>query len=200
VSSWALVPVKAAGTGKQRLAHCLTQAQRAELIRVMLGEVLTALARAPSIDQVLVLSSERGHVPNAIEVVSDPGTGLNASLQAMLPALQARGATRLTILFADLPLVSAEDVSALMAAAAAGAAAAAPDHAGSGTNALTLPLPTPFRLKFGPGSFAAHVAEAARTRLSLTRVQRQGLACDIDEPADIEALKKRRDPRYAFLG
>ena len=193
MSSWALVPVKAAGTGKQRLAHCLTQAQRAELIRVMLGEVLTALARAPSIDQVLVLSSERGHVPNAIEVVSDPGTGLNASLQA-------RGATRLTILFADLPLVSAEDVSALMAAAAAGAAAAAPDHAGSGTNALTLPLPTPFRLKFGPGSFAAHVAEAARTRLSLTRVQRQGLACDIDEPADIEALKKRRDPRYAFLG
>jgi 2-phospho-L-lactate/phosphoenolpyruvate guanylyltransferase len=75
----------------------------------------------------------------------------------------------------------------------------APDHTGSGTNALSLPLPTPFQFKFGPGSFAAHRAEAARAGLSATTVRRAGLACDIDEPADIEALRERRDPRYAFL-
>jgi 2-phospho-L-lactate guanylyltransferase len=199
MSSWALVPVKAGGLGKQRLASSLTQAQRAELIRVMLGEVLEALAATPAIERVLVLSGERGHVPGAIEVAGDPGTGLNESLQAMLPALAARGATRLTILFADLPLVSAADVSALVEAAGATAVALAPDHAGTGTNALTLPLPTPFRLKFGPGSFAAHLAEAERTGLSVTAVERAGLARDIDEPADIEALRARHDPRYAFL-
>jgi 2-phospho-L-lactate guanylyltransferase len=198
VSSWALVPVKAGTLGKQRLAHSLTEVQRAELIRLMLAEVLLALSATPAIDKVLVLSSARGHVPQAIEVVGDPGRGLNDSLQAMLPRVRARGATRLTILFADLPLVSAEDVSALIAAAGS-AAAVAPDHAGTGTNALTLPLPSPFELKFGPGSFAAHLGEAARTGVRLTRVQRAGLACDIDEPADIEALRARHDPRYAFL-
>ncbi len=199
MSSWALVPVKAGGLGKQRLAGCLSEAQRERLIRVMLGEVLGALAATAAIDRVLVLSSERGAVPQAIEVAPDPGTGLNDSLQAMLPALRARGATRVTILFADLPLVTSADASALVAAAGAMAAAAA-DHAGTGTNALTLPLPTPFRLSFGPGSFAAHQAEALRSGLTLTSVHRAGLACDIDEPADIEALRARRDPRYAFLG
>jgi 2-phospho-L-lactate/phosphoenolpyruvate guanylyltransferase len=199
LSSWALVPVKAGGLGKQRLAHALTHQQRGALVRVMLGEVLTALAAAPAIDKVLVLSSARGPVPQAIEVLRDPGSGLNASLQAMLPLLQARGATRLTILFADLPLVTATDIADLVAAAGASAVAVAPDHAGTGTNALTLPLPTPFQLRFGPGSCAAHLAEAARTGLTVEVVQRAGLACDIDEPADLEALRMRRDPRYAFL-
>jgi 2-phospho-L-lactate guanylyltransferase len=198
VSSWALVPVKAGGLGKQRLAHALSLLQRDELIRVMLGQVLGALADTAAIERVLVLSRERGAVPPQIEVLSDSGTGLNESLQALLPVLQARGATRLTILFADLPRVSAADVCALIEAAGADAALA-PDHAGTGTNALTLPLPSAFRLRFGPGSCAAHVAEAAGTGLTLRRVQRAGLACDIDEPADLEALKARRDPRYAFL-
>ena len=103
-------------------------------------------------------------------------------------------------LFADLPLVRAADVAALMAAAGDAAVALAPDHAGTGTNALTLPLPTPFELKFGPGSFAAHLAEASRVALTATVVRREGLACDIDEPTDLEALKARRDARYAFLG
>ena len=200
MSSWALVPVKAGGLGKQRLAGHLSEAQRGELVRVMLGEVLVALAATPAIQKVLVLSGARGPVPAAIEVLGDPGTGLNASLQALLPELEKRGARRLTILFADLPLVRAADVAALIAAASDTAVALAPDHAGSGTNALTLPLPTPFELKFGPGSFAAHRAEAARVGLTATAVRRDGLACDIDEPADLEALRARRDARYAFLG
>jgi 2-phospho-L-lactate/phosphoenolpyruvate guanylyltransferase len=200
VSRLALVPVKAGGTGKQRLAHSLTQVQRAELIRLMLGEVLSALTATPAIDEVLVLSHERGDVPSSIEVVGDPGCGLNGSLQGMLPSLAARGATQLTILFADLPLASAADVTALLGAAGDDIVALAPDHAGTGTNALTLPLPTSFQLKFGPGSFVAHLEEAARVGLTVATVRRAGLACDIDEPADLEALRKRCDPRYAFLG
>jgi 2-phospho-L-lactate guanylyltransferase len=200
VSSFALVPVKAGGTGKQRLARSLSESQRTGLIRVMLAQVLEALAATPAIDGVLVLSSARGDVPQGTEVVSDPGTGLNDSLQAMLPRLAARGATRVTILFADLPLVSAADVAALVRAADAATVAVAPDHAGTGTNALTLPLPTPFELKFGPGSFAAHLGEAARVGLAVATVRRAGLARDIDEPADLAALIGQRDPRYAFLG
>ena len=81
MSSWALVPVKAGGLGKQRLARHLSEAQRGELVRVMLGEVLEALAATAAIQKVLVLSGARGQVPAAIEVLGDPGTGLNASLQ-----------------------------------------------------------------------------------------------------------------------
>ena len=199
MSSWALVPVKAGGAGKQRLTQRLTLGQRTRLIRVMLAEVLAALAQSPRIDGVAVLSADGDGVPAGIDVLGDAGLGLNASLEGGLRQLHARGATRVTILFADLPLVTAEDVTLLVAAADAADLAIAPDHTGTGTNALTLPLPTAFRLQFGPGSFARHLREAEAVGSRVQAVRRAGLAFDIDEPDDIAALQARHDPRYAFL-
>ena len=199
MSAWALVPVKAGGTGKQRLTPELTPDERSRLIRVMLGEVLAALAGSPRIDGRALLSAEREGVPAGTLVLADAGLGLNAALEAALPQLQARGATRVTILFADLPLVTAEDVTQLVAAGDTAAVAIAPDHTGTGTNGLTLALPSAFRLQFGPGSFVRHLQEAARTGSRVQAVRRTGLAFDIDEPEDLAALKARHDPRYAFL-
>ena len=199
MSSWALVPVKAGSTGKQRLGQELTPDLRTRLIRVMLTEVLAALTGSPRIDGLAVLSAGREGVPAGTLVLEDAGLGLNAALQAALPQLQARGATRVTILFADLPLVRAEDVTQLVAACDGAGVALAPDHTGTGTNGLTLALPSAFQLQFGPGSFARHLKEAERAGSRAAAVRRAGLAFDIDEPDDLAALRARHDPRYAFL-
>ena len=132
-------------------------------------------------------------------MLSDAGLGLNPSLEAALQELHARGATRVTIVFADLPLISAEDVTLLLAATDAADVAIAPDHTGTGTNALTLALPGAFRLQFGPGSFARHLQQATQAGSRVQVVRRAGLAFDIDEPDDLAALRARNDPRYAFL-
>ena len=65
--------------------------------------------------------------------------------------------------------------------------AIAPDRHGRGTNALSLPLPEAegFTFAFGPDSFALHNLEAARLGLKIEEIHSPGLACDIDEPADL---------------
>jgi len=198
VSTWALVPVKAHGAGKQRLATALGDAERGLLVQVMLQQVLAALTGAGLTD-VLVLSPVRPALPAGIGHLSDAGDGLNAGLARALTELTRREAEAALIVFADLPLIEPADIQALRAQLGPGVTLA-PDRDGSGTNALGLTLPTRFGLKFGPGSCARHLAEAARVGLEAGIVRRAGLAFDIDEPADLAALRARADPRYAFLG
>ena len=91
MSTWALVPVKARGSGKQRLASVLPEPQRTALIGAMLEHVLAA-ARAAPLAGVLILSPEREPLPQATHVLRDRGTGLNAALElAAAGAARARG-------------------------------------------------------------------------------------------------------------
>jgi 2-phospho-L-lactate guanylyltransferase len=198
LSSWALVPVKARSAGKQRLAQVLNEVQRAALIRLMLAQALTALQESALIDAVAVLTSDPEALPSTATVLADRGAGLNDSLQHALAQLSARGATRVTVLFADLPLVSAADVTRLVRAAGATGLALAPDHTGSGTNALTLSVPTQFRFQFGAGSCARHLLESERCGAPAIIVNREGLAFDIDEPSDLERLRRGHPQRFSL--
>jgi 2-phospho-L-lactate guanylyltransferase len=199
LSCWALVPVKARAAGKQRLAHALSEETRTRLISRMLEQVLAAIAQCPEIAGVAVVTPERAGLAAPLRVLSDDGAGLNEALQAALPRLEADGVRRVAIIFADLPLLSVADVTALVAGGGAAGIALAPDHSGSGTNAMCLTLPTAFRFQFGPGSLARHNAEAMRLGGAAALVRRDGLAFDIDEPEDVAKLRSRRDPRYDFL-
>jgi 2-phospho-L-lactate guanylyltransferase len=190
--------VKARSSGKQRLASALPEPQRTALIEAMLEHVLAAVRAAP-LAGVLILSPDGEPLPQATHVLRDRGTGLNTALELAVPELLALEATRLLIVFADLPLLACEDLVALERATEACGVALAPDHTGTGTNALGLALPTTFRLQFGAGSCARHQLEAARIGRPARLVRRPGLAFDVDEPADLEALRARADPRYAFL-
>jgi 2-phospho-L-lactate/phosphoenolpyruvate guanylyltransferase len=199
LSCWALVPVKARTAGKQRLAQALCEETRTRLIAQMLEHVLATIRQCPDVAGVFVVTPDRGGLAPALRVLPDAGAGLNEALHAALPQLQIEGARAVAIISADLPLLTNADVAALVQAGHAAGIALAPDHTGSGTNALCLTLPTAFRFQFGPGSLARHSAEATRLGSAAALVKRDGLAFDIDEPADIEKLKSRKDPRYDFL-
>ena len=64
----------------------------------------------------------------------------------------------------------------------------ATDRLGTGTNALGLRADVAFTTRFGPGSLAAHRAEAARRGLDAVVVHRPGTAVDLDTPEDWAAL------------
>jgi len=198
VSTWAIIPVQARSAGKQRLGSVLSALQRPALIDAMLEHVLAVVHAAP-LAGVVILSPAEEPVPAGTHVLRDRGTGLNAALELALPELLALKATRALIVFADLPLLGAEDLVALERATDASGVALAPDHTGTGTNALGLALPSPFRLQFGAGSCARHQLESERIGRPAAVVLRPGLAFDVDEPADLARLRARADPRYAFL-
>jgi 2-phospho-L-lactate guanylyltransferase len=198
VSTWVLVPVKSRSSGKQRLASVLPEPQRTALIGAMLEHVLAVVRTAP-LAGVLLVSPDHEPPPPAVRVLHDDGVGLNAALELAVHELRVLGATRALIVFADLPFLTCEDLVALERATESSGVALAPDHTGTGTNALGLALPSAFRLQFGPDSCARHQREAERIGHPAALVLRPGLAFDVDEPADLEALRARAEPRYAFL-
>ncbi|MFC0204919.1 2-phospho-L-lactate guanylyltransferase [Novosphingobium soli] len=183
-ATWALIPVKARGAGKSRLAAALDPEERARLVDAMLAHVV--LAAEGAVSRTLLLGPERGAC--ALERVEDAGGGLNAALDAAFAALCGRSdaPARLVVLAADLPQVSVQDIARL-ARLPAGTLGIAPDRHGTGTNALSLPLPEAagFRFHYGVHSAARHREVAESLGLNAVTITGPGLEKDIDEPADL---------------
>jgi 2-phospho-L-lactate guanylyltransferase len=89
----------------------------------------------------------------------------------------------------DLPLVSAEDLRRLADASTLHSIAISPDRTRRGTNGLCLPASVPFQFAFGNHSFAVHRVVSERLQLSVTEVDRPGLAFDVDTPDDLVQLR-----------
>ena len=172
----ALVPLKPQAERKSRLAERLSSCDRAQLSRDLFGHVAAVLASVPGIAKLVVLADQRPEGWSG-GWLADGGAGLNAELQAT-PA-----ARPLLVIHADLPMLTAGDVSALLAAAEAAGSAIAPDRHDSGTNALALADGAPFVFRFGADSFAKHRLQMPQAAV----VRRPGLALDLDTPDDLDA-------------
>jgi 2-phospho-L-lactate guanylyltransferase len=190
----AIVPHKALAEAKSRLGGVLPPGPRAELSLALLRGVCAALRAVPEVDEVVVMTPDRAVRAQAadwgVRSVTDPGPGLNAALAAVVNGgNDARPAT--LIVAADLPLLRAADVTAMLAAGRSGAVVVAPSKEGTGTNAMLLPPGAPFEPAYGPGSLAEHRRRARRAGCPVVEVCRPGFAFDLDTEADWAAL-----PRY----
>ena len=199
MSCWSLTAVKARGCCKQRLADELTPQRRRELVDSMLDHVIAVLRASPDIDRIAVVSPEHDGLPPEVQRIADPGGGLDVALAHAARVAIGRGATRLVIVHADLPWLTAQDIAALVAALRVSGIALAPDREDRGTNALCLALPGPLRFESGPGCFGRQEAQAIRFGLTPAVVRRAGLAFDVDEIEDLRRLG-RFDPKGSTSG
>jgi len=189
----AVVPVKDLRGTKSRLAPILDPGARAGLTLYMMGRVIVALREA-GVEDVCVVSPDRivlheaqrrGAIPLAQE-----SRGLNPALDEGRRRALDLGASTLLVLPADLPLLDAEDVRAVLESAEGSSVIISPDGARSGTNALLLHPPDVLPFAFGLDSFEAHL-EAARARGLEVRVcERSHLAFDLDTAGDLARLKQ----------
>ena len=169
----AVVPLANEGERKTRLASLLDAPARDALAADMFAHVTSVLVASARIETVLVLSPARpAHWSGPWR--ADLGRGLNPELEATRAAMGERA---MLIVHADLPLLQAEDIEVLLAAAEAQGRAIAPDRASSGTNALAFLADRPLAFRFGQDSFQKHASQGAAAI-----VQRQGLGLDLDTP------------------
>jgi 2-phospho-L-lactate guanylyltransferase len=98
-------------------------------------------------------------------------------------ALAADGVSQVVIAHADLPRATRLDHCA-----ATQGITLVPDRNLDGTPVLSVPTDAGFRFAYGPGSYAAHVAEAERLGLPWRSLHDPDLAFDVDDPADLEGL------------
>ena len=186
MSCWALIPVKAPGLGKTRLASALDPDEREALVCGMLRHVLDTVSGCRAIQRVCVLGPARPNLGSKVLRFDDPGPDLNSALESTMSAITAAGPERIVVLPADLPCLSLADVERL-ATLPADTLGIAPDRHRTGTNALSLPLPAGiwFPFSFGENSFSTHCEHAKNHDLTVETILSCGLEKDIDDPLDL---------------
>ncbi|WP_261166907.1 2-phospho-L-lactate guanylyltransferase [Microbacterium sp. Marseille-Q6965] len=203
-----VVPVKPAAIGKSRLV--VPDVDRAALAAAIALDTIAAVTRARLVAEVVVVTDDPGvraelaamhnegdgvaddpgsgpvwrDDPSSctVRAVADPGGGLNAAIAAGLDA--ASGAARAALL-GDVPALRPADLDAALTLAGAGGAAAVPDAEGTGTTLLAHAREE--ILRFGPDSFARHLAAGAR---GLDVPPGSSLRRDVDTLAQLEAARR----------
>ncbi len=190
---FAVVPVKDLKGTKSRLAPILNPGARAGLTLYMMGRVVAAIGEA-GVEDVYVVSPDRIVLGEAKGRGAAPllqeSRGLNPALEEGRRRALELGARTLLVLPADLPLLDADDVRAVLEAAEGYPVVISPDGARTGTNALLTRPPDALPFAFGPTSFEAHL-EAARSRgLDVRVCERSHLAFDLDTAGDLARLRE----------
>jgi 2-phospho-L-lactate/phosphoenolpyruvate guanylyltransferase len=183
VTGWrVVVPIKQGSDGKTRLGAMLGGDARSSLAERMAAHVLGILQGCFDRSQITILSPL---CPKGWDGGwrRDEGRGLNPELSAWRAA---QGDTPILIIHADLPLLAADDVRALLDAADQGAALAT-DRAGQGTNALAIADGRSLTLCFGANSRARHCDQYP----DMPVLQREGLMADLDTPDDAQYVRDR---------
>ena len=192
----AAVPVKDLQNAKQRLVRLLTPAERGELARAMLVDVLRALTAA-RLDRVWVVTREPavamiGESLGAEPLTEEDNRGHTAAVERAQAEAVKRGASVFITVPGDVPCVAVEEIRALAdAAVGPHAAVFAASRSGLGTNGVALKPPAAMRLRFGEPSFDNHLAAARALGLAPRVLALPGLALDVDAPDDVAALLER---------
>ena len=197
----AIIPVKRFGRAKQRLLDRLDRPQRADLVKAMLADVLTALDAAELVERVIVVTGEgraerialrhaqRSTTP--LEVLRDPDDRghSEAATLGIIRAL-ALGASCTALLPGDCPLLDPAELDAALGRMAEGRVAVIPDRHGTGTNGLLLAPGDAIGPAFGPDSCARHLDRAQRAGHDAATEALPSLALDLDTPDDVAALAR----------
>lgn len=191
MSVWAVVPLKSPEAAKSRLSGVLNAPQRLRLFYALARRVIDAATRTPGIAGVTVVTASEAVVAFAeklgarcLRLDSDRGTAEACS--RALESLPTHNVGGVLFVAGDLPLISPSALTPLVAFAEhRPLVAIAGDRRRFGTNALLCAPGRAIPLSFGSGSFAKHLAGAARLGVTAHIVDSAPLALDIDEPADL---------------
>jgi 2-phospho-L-lactate guanylyltransferase len=182
-----LVPLKRLDDAKSRLAAVLSADERAALMLELLHSVLAA-AKEAEVGPITVVSAET-LARNGVTRFDDRGLAWNDALAAAMREVVKEPVA--TVVSADLPRVTADEIRALVAATPDRGMAIARALDG-GTNAVSMRPAGAVLTHFGePQSAAVHAQATAAAGLAALIIDLPGLAFDVDTPADLEVLRAR---------
>jgi 2-phospho-L-lactate guanylyltransferase len=194
----AILPVKRFSRAKQRLGASVADALREELVRAMVGDVLTAVGECAAIELTIVVTSEQSVATAAREggaiVVADRAEdGQSAAVRLGVERALAEGMQRALCVPGDCPALDCAELEALLDSPRMRAheIVIVPDRHGAGTNGLLLTPPDAIAPSFGPDSCARHRALARAAGLSCRLERPPSLLLDIDTGDDLAVLRER---------
>lgn len=202
----AVVPVKDFAAAKSRLARHAPDLRRG-LARAMLDDVLAALAATTQLAGLVVVTVD----PMARELAIRYGArvfedgacdGHTSAVMAAAQHLATEGRAGMLTVPGDIPLITPEEVSRVLAAhGEAPAFSIVPAHDRRGSNAILMTPPNAVALAFGDDSFLPHLDAARRLGIEPAIVPMPGIGLDIDHDRDLALLMQTPSPTrsWAFL-
>jgi 2-phospho-L-lactate guanylyltransferase len=196
---WALVPVKALTSAKQRLQHYLGP-EREELAMAMLTDVLDALATSEAVVHTALVTADPRVAELALQrgllLVEENGNcEMNVAIALGVDAIRQNGGRRVVIVHADIPLLTGTELDRMAGVfqqRASGCAgeliAISPSADRGGTNCLFMDVKHPFEFSYGANSFTLHCASADARGAQVVALDSPTTAMDIDEPEDVATL------------
>ena len=201
-----LIPVKRFAHSKKRLATHFSESARAELVAALCEDFFQMIAKVRGADRIFVVSAEPLALGMALvkgweTIEEEDQISESASVDLASDHCAGLGFTAALRIPIDIPLCEPRDIEDILAAAEpAPSAVIVPSRDGTGTNALLRSPPDLFPSHFGPNSFALHRGEAERAGAGVKILRNPRIALDIDEIADIEALRGKLRADSAAAG
>lgn len=188
---WVVMPVKNLEDAKQRLASVLDGGERRALFRAMLEDVLSTLSRCPGLAGVAMVTRDpqaralaARYGARVLEEDANRGHTFASTFGAQV--LASEGVSGMLQLPADIPLITPDDVAAVLDAhGEAPAVTLAPSRDELGSNAVACSPADVLPLRFGDDSYFPHLRRARTLGIEPSVVRRRGLALDVDTPDDL---------------
>ena len=200
---WAVVPVKELDRAKERLAPLLSTELRRALMLTMLEDVLGALAEAPGLEGLAIVTVDPAARQMAMRygariIEAGARDGHSGAVAAAARLLAEEGQPGMLTLPGDIPLVTPGEIIRLLAAhRLAPAFTIAPSRDERGSNAIVCSPPEAVPLRFGEDSYFPHLRAAEACGIRPTVLRLPGIALDVDTPEDLAAFALVPSPTRA---
>lgn len=196
----AIVPVKPFSKGKSRLSELFEPEVLYRLNVKLFFRTLQTVMASQAFDEVLVVSSSKralrwAEQKGALTLLEQRPRGLNSAVNQAVSVLDSRSLGDLVILPTDLPLMSPQDISQLVALAQNTGITIVPDRHQAGTNAICMSGGARIAPSFGNNSFQKHCALALAQEYPLTVWMNEHLGHDLDTQTDLEIIQSQTDLR-----
>jgi 2-phospho-L-lactate/phosphoenolpyruvate guanylyltransferase len=191
---WAVVPIKETAQAKQRLEQAVPTELKPRLALAMAEDVLSALAAAPGLNGIVVVTvdaaaSELARRYGARVLAVGARDGQTGAVRATARGLAREGRAAMLTIPGDVPLITPEEVQQLVRAHdRTPDFIITPAHDERGSNAILCAPPELVPLQFGDDSFAPHLDAARRSGLEPKIIRLPGIGLDIDNPRDLAAF------------
>jgi 2-phospho-L-lactate guanylyltransferase len=191
-----LVPVKDLQNAKQRLSPVLSPDQRFALAHAMVEDVFDALAPFATDPGVTIVSgdifaSKQAKARKFSILLDDTEAGETAAIELATAYCRTLDTPFNLVFPADIPLITSDEVRALLDLMPERGVVIAPAADRRGTNGILRRPNDLIPLRFGNDSFEPHLLAARASGLHVIVKDFHGIGLDIDNPEDLDALMQQ---------
>ena len=188
----------------ERLSSVLSQEERTSLAYSMLEDVFSSVAKSSLAEKIAVVTLDKKAMLMADEygfviIDEDKQESESSSVDYALKVCKDLGAESVLVIPGDAPLITETDIDFLLEKVMDHPhVILVPSGDKLGTNAILRKPPDILKSMFGHDSFRKHREQADNKNIPYEIYEIENIALDIDEPADIETLKKHGQHTQAY--